>query len=102
MNARIYKPSKNTMQSGLGKTKGWVLELENETKRSPEYLMGWTSSDDTNNQIKLRFDSQEKAVSYALAQGWTFTLDIPHERIIRPRNYADNFRYAPPKDNATK
>jgi Fe2+ or Zn2+ uptake regulation protein len=47
-------------------------------------------------------DEQEKAVAYAQAQGWTFSLDTEHDRIVRPRNYADNFRYSPPRDNATK
>jgi hypothetical protein len=102
MKVRIYRPSKNTMQSGLGKTKLWVLESELETPRGPEPLMGWTASGDTLNQVKLRFATQEQAVAYAEQQGWQFTLDTSHERIIRPRNYADNFRYIPPKDNATK
>ncbi len=89
------------MQSGLGKTKVWILEYENETPRAPEPLMGWTASGDTNNQVKLKFSSQESAVSYALERGWAFTLGAAQDRIVRPRNYADNFRYSPPKDNAT-
>ena len=102
MKVRIYRPSKNTMQSGLARTKGWVLEYENETPRGPEPLMGWTASGDTLNQVRLRFPTQDKAVAYAQAQGWSFTLDTEHDRIVRPRNYADNFRYSPPRDNATK
>ena len=102
MKARIYRPSKNTMQSGLAKTKGWVLEYENETKRGPEPLMGWTASGDTLNQVKLRFPTQEQAVAYAQEQGWAYTLDTAHERIVKPRNYVDNFRYIPPKDSVTK
>ena len=88
------------MQSGLAKTKHWVLEVENDTPRTPESLMGWISSGDTNNQIKLTFDTKEKAVSYAMQQGWVFIIDDAHERIVRPRNYADNFRYVSPQDNA--
>ena len=102
MNVRIYRPSKNTMQSGLAKTKEWILEYEPQTRRGPESLMGWTASGDTDNQVKLRFPSQDKAIAYAMEQGWTFTLAPAHERIVRPRNYVDNFRYIPPKDNATK
>ncbi|MBO6754677.1 MAG: ETC complex I subunit, partial [Spongiibacter sp.] len=26
MRARIYKPARNAMQSGVGKTKAWVLD----------------------------------------------------------------------------
>jgi hypothetical protein len=90
------------MQSGLARTKAWILEYENETPREPEPLMGWTASGDTNNQVCLRFPTQEQAVAYAQERGWAFTLDLAHDRIIRPRNYTDNFRYIPPKDSATK
>jgi hypothetical protein len=89
------------MQSGLARTKAWILEYENETPREPEPLMGWTASGDTNNQVCLRFPTQEQAVAYAQERGWAFTLDLAHDRIIRPRNYTDNFRYIPPKDSAT-
>jgi hypothetical protein len=102
MKVRIYKPSKNTMQSALGRTKHWVLEYERESAIGPESLMGWTASGDTNNQVRLKFDTAEDAVSYAVTNGWDFTVDPVHGRIVRPRNYVDNFRYIPPKDNATQ
>ncbi len=90
------------MQSGLGRTKGWVLEYELETARGPEPLMGWTASGDTNNQVKLCFPTREQAIAYAQEQGWEYSASTAHERIVRPRNYVDNFRYIPPKDNASK
>ncbi len=102
MKVRIYRPSKNTMQSGLAKTKTWILEYEPETKRGPEPLMGWTASGDTTNQVRLRFPTQEQAVAYAEEKGWAYTLAPAHERVVQPRNYSDNFRYIPPKDSATK
>jgi hypothetical protein len=102
MKVRIYRPSRNTMQSGLGRTKGWVLEPELETPRGPEPLMGWTSSGDTLNQIRLRFDAEEKAVAYAKEKGWEYTVQPAQERDIPPKNYADNFRYIPPADDARK
>ncbi|HEU4838161.1 MAG TPA: ETC complex I subunit [Micavibrio sp.] len=102
MKVRIYRPSKSTMQSGRARTKTWVLEYENETPRGPEPLMGWTAAGDTNNQVRLKFPTQEQAVAYAQEKGWAFTLDPPQDRIIHPRNYTDNFRYIPPKDSATK
>ncbi|PZO83034.1 MAG: oxidoreductase [Micavibrio aeruginosavorus] len=101
MKARIYRPSKNTMQSGLGRTQKWVLEVEAETPRAPEPLMGWTASGDTTNQIRLRFDSREQAIAYAEDKGIEYTVDVAHDRKIKPQNYADNFRYIPPKENAT-
>ena len=43
--AKIYKPNKTAMQSGL-KTNKWILEFEVENPtRNP--LMGWESSSDT-------------------------------------------------------
>lgn len=92
MQVRIYKPSKNAMQSGRGKSKLWQIEPELESARVPEPLMGWTSSEDTLNQIRLRFESAEAAVQYAEKQGWAYTLDQPQERKVTPRNYGDNFR----------
>ncbi len=100
--ARIYKPSKSAMQSGRANLKAWVLEYEPETRREPESLMGWTASGDTTNQVRLRFSSAEEAVAYARDKGWDYAVDVAQARIVRPRNYVDNFRYIPPKDSATK
>lgn len=85
------------MQSGLSKTKDWVLEYDRTAPLSPEPLMGWTSSGDTLNQIRLTFDTREEAVAYAKSRGISFVLSAPRERIVRPRNYADNFKYVPPQ-----
>ena len=40
MVARIYKPQKTAMQSGMAQTKKWVLELEHDMAKSIEPLMG--------------------------------------------------------------
>src|SRR5215468_3101255 len=53
--ARIYKPAKTAMQSGTAKTREWVLEFEPEQPREIEPLMGWTSSGDMRQQVRLRF-----------------------------------------------
>ncbi len=95
MQARIYRPAKTVMQSGRGNTKRWVLEFDLETPRRPEPLMGWTSSGDTLNQVRLRFDSQEDAVAYAERKGLSYTVEPVHERRVVPRNYADNFKPRP-------
>ena len=44
------------MQSGFGNTKGWVLDFEPEAPRRVEPLMGWTSSSDMRQQLRLRFE----------------------------------------------
>ena len=50
--AKIYKPVKTSMQSGLAKTKNWVLEYIVE-KTGVNPLMGWESSSNTLSEIKL-------------------------------------------------
>ena len=90
--ARIYQPPRNTMQSGRANTHHWVLEYEAATARTPEPLMGWTSSGDTLNQVRLSFPSSDDAIRFAEAKGLPFDVEPPHARKIKPRNYADNFK----------
>jgi hypothetical protein len=93
MKARIYRPSKTATQSGLAKTDVWVLEYEPATERKPEPLMGWTASGDTFNQVRLKFTSLEEAKAFAEKKGIEYSVRKPQKRRVRPRNYADNFRY---------
>ena len=97
MDVKIYSPAKTTMQSGRGRTDRWVLEYELETRREPERLMGWMSSGDTLNQVRLNFASAEDAISFAEKKGWLYTVLPVQERILKPRNYVDNFKYIPPE-----
>ena len=99
MDVRIYKPSKSATQSGRAHTGCWVLEYEPETPRRPEPLMGWTSSGDTLNQVRLEFRTKDDAIAFAQRKGWGYTLQMPHERILRTRNYIENFRYILTEDN---
>ena len=95
MRAKIYKPAKNAMQSGRANTREWVLEYELETPRRPEPLMGWTSSGDTLNEVRMQFESKEAAISFAETRGIEYTLANDHLRKIKPRSYLDNFKYRP-------
>ena len=90
---RIHRPAKTAMQSGYANTRQWVMEFEPEAPAEPDPLMGWTSSADTNAQVRLHFDSEEEAIAYAKRQGYEYTLSEPPPRRIRPKSYADNFRY---------
>jgi len=65
------------MSSGQAKTKSWVLEFVNDTGRDVDPLMGWTSSSDTQSQVKLRFDSKEAALDYAEGKGITAVVTEP-------------------------
>ncbi|MEQ8964839.1 MAG: ETC complex I subunit [Azospirillaceae bacterium] len=95
MRARIYRPAKTAMQSGRGNVKDWVLDYEPETPRRPEPLMGWVSSGDTLNQVRLSFDSKEDAIAFAERKGLDYSVQSEHRRRIKPRNYADNFKPRP-------
>ena len=93
MRARIYQPAKTAMQSGTAKTHSWVLEYAPAAAREVDPLMGWTSSGDTQTQVKLRFASREEALAYAEAQGIDAVVTEPKHRRpnIRPRGYGENF-----------
>lgn len=97
MKVRIYQPSKTTMQSGRARTHGWVLEYEIATPRRAEPLMGWISSGDTLNQVRLQFDSKEAALAFAEKKGWTCDVAEAHTRRVAPKSYADNFRSDRPR-----
>ena len=93
MIARIYQPARTAMSSGTAKTKYWVLEYAPATSRDVDPLMGWTSSDDTQSQVKLKFSSKEAAMDYARAKGIEAVVHEPHKRKpnIRVRGYGENF-----------
>ena len=88
--AKIYKPNKTAMQSGLGKIDKWVLEFKTKDPiRNP--LMGWESSSDTYTELKLEFSSKELAIEYAKKNNIDFEIIEPNKRKITLKSYADNF-----------
>ncbi|MFV0302298.1 MAG: ETC complex I subunit [Paracoccus sp. (in: a-proteobacteria)] len=93
MRARIYQPARNAMQSGLARTHGWVLEFPPADAREIDPLMGWTSSEDTQSQVRLRFETRKQAEDYARANKIEVIVVDPHSRAanIRPRGYGENF-----------
>jgi len=94
VNARIYKPAKTAMQSGTAKTKEWVLDFEPEQAREIEPLMGWTSSGDMAQQIRLRFDTAEEAVAYCERHGIAYQVFAPKPTAARAAmSYSDNFAF---------
>ena len=93
MVARIYKPAKTAMQSGLARTKDWVLEDELRVPREIDPLMGWTSSADTRQQVLLRFETKEEAIAYAERNGIAYTVLEPQPRKVVPKSYAENFKF---------
>lgn len=91
--ARIYIPSKTSMQSGKAKTKFWVLEFCANDCKFKDPLMGWTSTTDTTSQVRLKFQTLALAIGYAQRHGLSFMVEPEHIRKIQKRSYSDNFRY---------
>ena len=93
MRVRIYQPARNAMQSGTAKTKGWVLVFPQADEREIDPLMGWTSSDDTQSQVRLSFETRKQAEEYAREKGLEFEVIEPQPRqpVIRTRGYGENF-----------
>ncbi len=93
MTARIYKPSKTAMQSGLGNTKDWALDFDPEEPRQVEPLMGWTSSSDMRQELRLRFATKEAAVAYCERHGIAYQLFDAAAPKRRGMSYSDNFAF---------
>lgn len=93
MTARIYKPAKTAMQSGQANTKAWVLDFEPEEPRQVEPLMGWTSSSDMQQQVRLRFATKEEAIAYCERCGLAYQLFEGKSLPRRPIAYSDNFAF---------
>ena len=93
MTARIYKPARTAMQSGQAKTKEWMLDYEPEQPPTVEPLMGWTSSGDMRQQVRLSFDTKEEAIAFCEREGIPYQVFETPEP-LRPRiSYSDNFAY---------
>ena len=88
--AKIFKPTKTAMQSGPGKIDKWVLEYITE-QNSINPLMGWESSTNTLNELKLEFASKDKAIEYAKKNKINFEIIDEKKRKIVKKSYANNF-----------
>lgn len=88
--AKIYKPTKNAMQSGILNSNKWILEfITNNHGINP--LMGWDSSTDTLSEVKLEFSTKELAISYAKKNNFKYELIESNIRKTTKKSYADNF-----------
>ena len=90
MKAKIYKPSKTAMQSGNSKFNKWILEYTT-VNRITNPLMGWESSSNTLDEVKLEFSSKELALDYVKKNKIDYELIEPKSRKINKKSYADNF-----------
>ena len=92
MTARIYRPARNAMQSGKGKSKSWVLVHEATAQRSIDPLMGYTSTTDANQQVRLSFETLEAAEAYAQKNGIAYSVQPAHDETRKRVSYPDNFK----------
>ena len=88
--ALIYIPTKTSMQSGRGKQKTWVLEFETKDPHTNS-LMGWESSSDTLQEVKLKFISKDKAIDYARSNNIDFSVIEPKQKTFVIKSYEENF-----------
>ena len=88
--AKIYQPVKTAMQSGKARTKFWILEFT-KSNSNKDFVMGWTSSSDTDEQIKLKFETQEQAIAYAKENNIQFDIIAHKKNKLIIKAYADNF-----------
>ena len=88
--AKIYQPVKTAMQSGKARTKFWILEF-NKNNFNKDFVMGWVSSSNTNEQVKLKFETKEQAIAYAKENNIQFDLITPKKNKLIIKSYADNF-----------
>lgn len=93
MSAKIYRPAKTAMQSGKAKTHRWVLEFDQQSPRRVDPVFGYTSSSDTQQQVRLNFESQEAAEAYAQRKGIEYRVIAPKEATRKQLSYTDNFRF---------
>lgn len=92
MKARIYCPTKTTMQSGA-KDQEWLLEFTPHAgARFIDSEMGWTSSYDMMQQVKLSFPNIEAAKAFASKNDIICEIiEIPQKKLIK-KSYAENFQ----------
>ncbi|CAG8608268.1 10912_t:CDS:2, partial [Scutellospora calospora] len=68
---RIYKRSKSAMQSGEFNTRHWRIDFDTLGSSGgwENPLMGWTSSGDYVQALRMNFASKEDAMHFAEKQG---------------------------------
>lgn len=92
--ARIHRPPRPPTQSGPGRSDEWVLHFAATEKLRLDPMMGWAGSGDTQKQVSLTFPTAEAAIAYAEANAIPYEVEMPPAtRPIRPKIYADNFKF---------
>ena len=78
------------MQSGLRKTKNWLLEFDT-LNTGINLLTGWETSNDTMSEVKLEFETKEQAINYAKKNNINYYIVEPQEKKFIKKSYSENF-----------
>ena len=84
--AKIYRPAKTAMQSGLAGTRNWVLEFAPSAAQRRDALMGWAGGGDALGQVRMNFPTAEEAVAFAEKHSLAYRVMAPRTRRVRPRS----------------
>ncbi|KAJ8762421.1 hypothetical protein K2173_007860 [Erythroxylum novogranatense] len=94
----IYSPARTASQQGSGKLGRWKIDFLS-TQKWENPLMGWTSTGDPYANVGdagLDFDSAEAAKAFAEKHGWEYVVKRRHTPLLKPKSYADNFKWKGP------
>ena len=73
----------------------WVMDYVSDSAQVADPVDGnGRGGADTQSQVRLHFDTRDEAIAFAEANGLTYQLEIPHQRRIKPKAYADNFKFS--------
>ncbi len=91
MKVRIFTANMGTSSYGKADEKWFLQTVDGQNIRHTEPLMGWTSVDGADQQLKLRFDSKDLAVKYAEDKGYEYSVQEEVRKKIPKKSYAENF-----------
>lgn len=97
----IFSPARTATQQGSGKVGWWKINFLS-TQKWENPLMGWTSTGDPYANVGdagLTFDSEEAAKSFASKHGWDYVVKKRHVPVLKPKAYADNFKWKGPPES---
>jgi NADH dehydrogenase (ubiquinone) Fe-S protein 4 len=74
----ISRRAKSAMQSGTAGSDEWRIDFDSKPRWEND-LMGWASSADTVQGLRLKFDSKDDAIRFATRQGYKYSVREPKE-----------------------
>ncbi len=88
VDVRIYKPSRNVMQSASNGEDRWIVTYNKAEKKQVDPIMGWTSSSQVNSQMEMVFESLDEAKKYCNNKKVSYIVIKPQERKVNIHPYA--------------